>query len=94
MCTTAGAPLTYTLSNGTQVTVKITGPGSVELHDEGGSDSDGLIDALVLTGTTAATQVRVTSSPAGEFSIGRILGGHGRRRRLERLEVELDGRHA
>ncbi|MCC7147407.1 MAG: hypothetical protein IT443_13255 [Phycisphaeraceae bacterium] len=72
---TSAAKLIFTANGGATVTITVTGPGQVQVYDEtgAGTDSDNVIDTLVLTGTTTATRVTIVTSTPGAVSIGRIL---------------------
>ncbi len=70
----SGTPLVYTTLSGDTLTITISGPGSVQLRDEAGVDTDNLVDTLVLLGTTSATTVTITTSTPGDVGIGRVLG--------------------
>ncbi|MCG8619985.1 MAG: hypothetical protein MI802_27510, partial [Desulfobacterales bacterium] len=67
---TPGTPLTITNVVGT-LKVRLSGPagGSVELFDD--DPTDGVIDAVVLTGTTRSHSLTITGD--GDFSIARLL---------------------
>jgi hypothetical protein len=69
----AGAALAYVTSSGHVVTVRVTGPGLVNVYDEAAGDTDDLVDALVIRNATSATSVAITTSTPGAVGIRRIL---------------------
>ncbi len=71
---TQGSPLVYVTTGGHTVTITLTGAGSVSVYDEAnGGDSDDVIDALVLTGTTTASRLTIKTTTPGAVGIGRVL---------------------
>ncbi|MCC7407000.1 MAG: hypothetical protein IT442_02950, partial [Phycisphaeraceae bacterium] len=70
---TAGSPLTFVAAGVRTVTLTLTGPGSVDLYDEVGFDTDMTIGTLVLNGTTSASSLVMTTIFPGDVAIGRVL---------------------
>lgn len=54
------------------MTITITGPGSIEIHDD--VTTTDRLDTLVLLGTTSSTKIEVTTA-AGMFDLGRVITG-------------------
>lgn len=67
---TQANPLVYT-DSGLTVTITVRGDGSVDARDL--SLADGILDGLVITGTTSRTTITIETSVAGAVDIGRIF---------------------
>lgn len=70
-----GNTITYNTFNGESITLRLTGPGTLEIYDEAGVDSDNLLDAVVLLDTTRSSRLTITTTDANGGRIGRILSG-------------------
>ncbi|MCC7204368.1 MAG: hypothetical protein IT441_04765 [Phycisphaeraceae bacterium] len=70
---TANTPYVFTSAGARTVTITLTGPGSVDVYDEVGFDTDLTIGSLVLTGTTSSSSLVITTSMPGDVAIGRVL---------------------
>ncbi len=71
---TSTTPFTFVSATGGTVIIRLSGPGSLVIYDELGTDTDNKIDTLRLVGTTASTSVTITSSnPAKVVTIGRVI---------------------